>query len=339
MELSIVLEPYAAVDDYPPKVDAASGPLLSKKYNPTPRIKSKTTRIQPEVAIEGCLPWVNSASVSLPFKKHRRSSSSGEANATLLEPQLAAKTYLPRINPTSAPLATNKQRRNSISNIDTTLLKPQVTIEGHLLWVKPTSAPQLTKKHRPSLRSTIGIPLPPQQWTLDTYQSIINPASIPLPTRNPCHHSNRTINILLPPQEWTIDTYQPIIDPASIPLPTITVTTPGDLTQKPSPSTSLPKIKKVYQDDVLDASRLHPNAAWSQLAQWTHKENLSLVTENEMLRLENRALKDMLVRFRRVLGEMGKGEQMEFQRVLGELEGVEKTEGAWCRAEGCENLD
>ncbi len=76
------------------------------------------------------------------------------------------------------------------------------------------------------------------------------------------------------------------------------------------------------EPQVLDSSRLHPNAAWSQLANWTHKMNLRLVDEIEMLQMENGVMRTMLVKFTRVLGEMGMPEQIEFQKKLDELPGV-----------------
>jgi hypothetical protein len=111
-----------------------------------------------------------------------------------------------------------------------TLLKPQVTVKGYFLWANPASVPQPTKRHRSSSSSNAAVPLPPQEWTVDNYLPVIDPASIPLP---PKKHRSSTSDAT---------------------LPTITVTSPADKTK--TPSKPLLKIKKVYQEDVLERQPL-----------------------------------------------------------------------------------
>jgi hypothetical protein len=342
----------ATADDYPPAV--VHGSTLPSKTNTTKADSNiDSAQVKLEVAIGACPPLTDRSLVARDTKKHRRSFSSGEVDTTqpapevcteghepgvspdmpsspsrkhcgnlsgskavttLPQPKVDTEQYFPLIRSESLSLFPKKDKLDSCLNPKTTPLEPQITPDGYVLRINPTSKSPPTKHHRISSNAGNFAILPPQEWTLDTYNPIINPTSVPLPSKKHRHNSTD-------------------LSPTLPTIPSITLTTPDNQTEKPSDSTY--KAQRADEPEILDSSRLHPNAAWSQLANWTHKTNLKLVDENEMLRVENAALKAMFVRFSRVLGEMGRGEQVEFQRRLDGLPVVApKSEsagprGAW----------
>jgi hypothetical protein len=216
-----------------------------------------------------------------------------------LEPEVATKDYPPMIDPTSGRLLSNKYNPGSSSNPKKSLLQLEVVVEDYSLIIDPASVPLSTKKHRGSSRSPSDITLPTPQIAVEGYLPWVDPASVPLPTNK--HHRSSSSS------------------KAETTLPTILIASPHNRTKTPSKSAE--QIKRVYEE-VLDTSRLHPNAAWSQLAHWTHKQNLRISSENDMLRMENEALKKMLGRFGRALREMGMDKQMEFMQKLNELPAI-----------------
>jgi hypothetical protein len=326
----------ATADDYPPAV--IHGSTLPSKTNTTRADSNIESALdKPGVAIGAYPPSANRSLVARDTKKHRRSFSSGgvvitqpalevgtedhepgvsphmlsspswehrgnlsgsKTVTTLPQPKADIEQYSPLVRSESLPLFPKKDKPDPCLNPKTTPLEPQITPGGYVLWIDPAPKSQPTKQHRVSSNASNFTILPPQEWIPNTYNPIINPASIPLPNKKHRHYPT-DLSTTLPT------------------IPSIILTTPDDQTEKPSDSTT--KAQRADGPEILDSSRLHPNAAWSQLANWTHKTNLKLVDENDMLRVENAALKAMFVKFSRVLGDMGRGEQVEFQRRLEEL--------------------
>lgn len=312
---SAQIKPEAAIGACPQPTDRSLVARDSKKHRRSfSSGEVDITQPAPEVGTEGHESGVNPHMPSSPSRKHCGNLSGSKAVTTLPQPKVDSEQYSSLVRSESLLLFPKKDKPDPCLNPKTTPLEPQIIPDGYVLRIDPTSKSPPTKNHRVSSNAGNFTILPPQEWIQDTYSPIINPASIPLPSKK--HRHNPT-------------------DPsATLPTaPTITLTTPDGQTEKPSDSTR--RVQRADAPEILDSSRLHPNAAWSQLANWTHKTNLKLVGENEVLRVENAALKAMFVRFSRVLGEMGRGEQVEFQRRLDELPvGAPKSEsvgprGVW----------
>lgn len=265
------------------------------------------TQLPPKAAAEEREPWADPYVPSMPTTKYRRSSSNGQADMRQLTPKVVSDDYESFVQPESLSSSSEKDKPNPCLHPEATAPEPEVTSDVYILRVNPISESQPENRFRVSSNASNFWLLPPQEWTPDTHHPIIDPASIPLPTSARHRSTKGDSNTVLP-------------------IPTIIVTTPDDKAEQPSESTS--KLQRANKPEILDSSRLHPNAAWSQLANWTHKTNLKLVDENEQLRLENGALKDMLVKFSHVLNEMGMDKQMEFQKRLNEMPAVlPKSEG------------
>jgi hypothetical protein len=280
------------------------------------------------------------------IKKHRRSISSGVAHVTQLAQQVTAEEYETQFKPHIQSLKRRKHRGSvTKSEEDTTSFQPKSEAEGSAPCTHSESLRSSSKQDRPNACPDTSTTILEPQAPSDGY-FLFGPVSKSQPKTGSCMSSNAGNISLLPPQEWTPDTYQPIISPASIPLPVstlyrsskkdfsalltipiITVTTPDDKAEEPSE-----KIVKLHRRadglEILDSSRLHPNAAWSQVAHRMHKTNLKLVNENDILRLQNEALKNMLAKFSSALADMGMDKQMEFQKRLTNMPAVPPKGGA-----------